>query len=236
MLREGRLIAVSPCFNDAVVSCAGLLAARPDSTVLTVYSGLPLAPEAGSAADRCSGFKNGRQAVLDRRARNERALSLLGVRGVQMDLLHDAYLESGEEGRLTGALASALSALRPRVVLLPLGLHSAAHVRVSEAGLTLRALFQRVEWIAYEEVADAEPGAVQERLADLLGRRILASPLDVGTEVDVFAARQRALAARGSLALDPPDAAPGKAPGTAPGALASRPERYWRLSWRREKG
>src|SRR6478752_3072849 len=51
MLREGRLIAVSPCLNDAVVSCAGLLAARPDSTVLTVYSGLPLAPEAGSAAD-----------------------------------------------------------------------------------------------------------------------------------------------------------------------------------------
>jgi hypothetical protein len=39
------------------------------------------------------------------------------------------------------------------------------------------------------------------------------------------------LAARSSLALDPLDAQPG----TAPGALASRPERYWRLSWRRDK-
>jgi len=231
MLREGRLVAVSPCFNDAVVGCAGLLAARPDSNVLTVYSGLPLEPESGSAADRDCGFKNGRQAVLDRRARNDRALLLLGVRGEQMDLLHDEYLESGGEGRLTGALAAALSALRPRVVLMPLGLRSAAHVRVSEACLTLRALFQRVEWVTYEEVAEAEPGAVQERLAELLGRRILASPLDVGAEVDVDRARQRALDARSSLALDPL----GAQLDTALRASASRPERYWRLSWRRDK-
>lgn len=235
MLREGRLVAVSPCFNDAVVGCAGLLAARADSTVLTVYSGLPLAPHADSAADRDGGVKNGRQAVLDRRARSDRALSLLGVHGVQMDLLHDEYLESGEEGRLTGALASAVSALRPRVVLMPLGLSSAAHVRVSEACLTLRALFQRVEWVTYEEVAEAEPGAVQERLAELLGRRILASPLDVLAEVDVERARQRASAARSSLALDPPGAQPGTEPGTQPGASTSRAERYWRLSWRRDK-
>lgn len=232
MLREGRLVAVSSCFNDAVVSCAGLLAARPDSTVLTVYSGLPLVADAISAADRDCGVKNGRQAVLDRRARNDRALSLLGVRGVQMDLLHDEYLESGEEGRLTGALAAAVSALRPRVVLMPLGLCSAAHVRVSEACLTLRALFHRVEWVTYEEVAEAEPGAVQQRLADLLGRRILASPLDVGPEVDVGRARQRALAARSSLALDPLDAQPDM---SLAGASAFRAERYWRLSWRRDK-
>ncbi|HAP26466.1 MAG TPA: hypothetical protein DCR74_12780 [Achromobacter sp.] len=209
-----------------------MLAARPDSTVLTVYSGLPLGADTVSAADRACGFKNGREAVLDRRARNDRALSLLGVRGVQMDLLHDEYLESGEEGRLTGALAAAVSALRPRVVLMPLGLRSAAHVRVSEACLTLRALFQRVEWVTYEEVAEAEPGAVQERLAGLLGRRILASPLDVGAQVDVDRARHRALAARHSLALNQP----GAQPVTEPPASASRPERYWRLSWRRDKG
>lgn len=227
MVREGRLIAISPCFNDAVVGCASLLAARPDSTVLTVYSGLPLEAHAVSAADRSRGYQNGRDAVLDRRARSDRALALLGVRGVQMDLLHDEYLESGEEGRLTGALAAALSALRPRVILMPLGLCSAAHVRVSDACLTLRALFQRVEWIAYEEVAEAGPGGVQERLADLLGRRILASPLDAGSEVDVARARQRAVAARNSLA---PETSAEEA-----GAAAARPERYWRLSWRRER-
>lgn len=227
MVREGRLIAISPCFNDAVVGCASLLAARPDSTVLTVYSGLPLEAGAVSAADRSRGYQNGRDAVLDRRARSDRALSLLGVRGVQMDLLHDEYLESGEEGRLTGALAAALSALRPRVILMPLGLGSAAHVRVSDACLTLRALFQRVEWIAYEEVAEAGPGGVQERLADLLGRRILASPLDAGSEVDVARARQRAMAARDSLAS--------AARAEEADAAASRPERYWRLSWRRER-
>lgn len=227
MLREGRLIAVSPCFNDAVVGCAGLLAARPDSTVLTVYSGTPIEPCELTDADPQAGFTTGRQAVLARHAQSERALSLLGVRSAHMDLLHDQYLENGEEGRLTGALASALSALRPRVILMPLGLSRAAHVRVSDACLTLRALFQRVEWIGYEEIAEAEPGAVQERLAHMLGRRILASPLDVAAEIDVARARQRAMAARRSLALEDLVG--------EPAASAARPERYWRLAWRRDR-
>lgn len=226
MLREGRLIAVSPRFNDAVGGCAGLLAARPDSTVLTVYSGLPLEAGCVSAEDRDSGFSSGRQAILTRQASSERALSLLGVRGLQMDLVDEQYQEGGSVGRLTGALAAALSALRPRVILMPLGLCGEPQLQVSDACLTARALFLRVEWIAYEEVVDAEPGAVQQRLATLLRQRILASPFDAGAEIDVARARQRALAARSSLA---PDAHAGDG-----SAAASRPERYWRLSWRRD--
>ncbi len=226
MLREGRLIAVSPCFNDAVGGCAGLLAARPDSTVLTVYSGQPLPAGCANGKDSADRLASGRDAILARQASSERALSLLGVRGVQMDLVEDPHPDSGRAGRLTGALASALSALRPRVILMPLGLCGAAQLQVSDACLTARALFLRVEWIAYEEVADAEPGAVQERLASLLRHRILASPFDAGAEGDVTRGRQRALAARNSLAAD--------VQAGQVGTLPSRPERYWRLSWRRE--
>lgn len=225
MLREGRLIAISPHFNDAVIGCAGLLAARSDSTVLTVFSGMPLGAGEMSDQDRRSGFANGRDAVLARRARSDRALSLLGARGAQMDLLDGRHLESREEGRLTGALAAALSALRPRVILLPLGLRDASHVRVSDAGLTIRALFQRVDWIAYEEVADSEPGAVQERLAVLLRQRILATPIGLAPGPDAGRARARAGAARASLL----DGAGGA------GAWDAYPERYWRLSWRRDR-
>lgn len=231
MLREGRLVAVSPHFNDAAASCAGLLAARPDSTVLTVYSGMPLLAGHVSDADRSRGFTSGRQAVQARHALSDQALSLLGVRGAQMDLLDGQYLVSGEEGRLTGALAAALSALRPRVILMPLGLGRAAHVRVSDACLTIRALFQRVEWITYEEVADGEPGVVQERLASLLRRHILASPIDVAAQVDMARARDRARAARNCLAGNIDEAAlPAAAAQGAP-----HPERYWRLSWRRDQ-
>ncbi|MCC3263039.1 hypothetical protein LLE87_33245, partial [Paenibacillus polymyxa] len=60
----------------------------------------------------------------------------------------------------------------------------------------------------------------------LLRRRILASPFDAGAEGDGTRGLQRALAARNSLAADV------KAGQT--GTLPSRPERYWRLSWRRE--
>lgn len=227
MLREGRLIAISPRFNDAVGGCAGLLAARPDSTVLTVYSGMPLEAGCLSDADRNSGFNNGREAVLARQASSQRALSLLGVLGVQMDMVDDQYVEGSGEGRLTSALAAALSALRPRVILMPLGMCGAPHVHVSDACLTVRALFLRVEWIAYEEVAQAEPGAVQERLASLLRQRILASPFDPGADVDLARARQRAWAARSSLAPDT---------GACDADAACRPERYWRLAWRRDAG
>lgn len=228
MLREGRLIAVSPYFNDAVVSCAGVLAARPDCTVLTVYSGMPLGAGDLSDRDRRAGFRNGREAVQARQSYSERALSLLRARAVQMDLLDGQYLQSGEAGRLTGALAAALSALRPRVILMPLGLCDPGQTRVSDACLTIRALFQRVDWIAYEEISDSEPGVVQERLAGLLRQRILATPVSLALDTDGNPGRKRAAAARSSLAtLDRRMATE-----SAPGAPA---ERYWRLAWRRER-
>ncbi|OXC90510.1 hypothetical protein BMR85_012165 [Achromobacter sp. KAs 3-5] len=84
MLREGRLIAVSPCFNDAVGGCAGLLAARPDSTVLTVYSGQPLPAGCANGKDSADRLASGRDAILARQASSERALSLLGDAAVRV--------------------------------------------------------------------------------------------------------------------------------------------------------
>ncbi|KRC79222.1 GlcNAc-PI de-N-acetylase [compost metagenome] len=228
MLAEGRLIAISPYFNDAVVSCGSLLAGRPDSTVLTVFSGMPLGAGQLSDRDRRSGFKDGRQAVLVRHAQSDRALALLGVQGVQMDLLDEQYLDVGEEGRLTGALAAALSTLRPRIILMPLGLFHSAHVRVCDAALTIRGLFRRVSWVAYEEASDrGRPGAVQERLAFLLHQHIVATPIRLA-EGDADGARQRAAAAHASLA---------GAEGSGYGSPFEdeQMERYWRLSWKRDR-
>lgn len=227
MLAEGRLVAISPYYNDAIASCAGLLATRPDSTVLTVYSGLPLAPCPAIHEDRRGGLRDGRQALLARRELSAQALSLLGAQGVQMDLLDEPDLASGDTGRLTGALAAALSTLRPRTVLVPLGLCHCAHVRVCDAALAIRALFWRVAWLAYEEASDrGRPGAVQERLAALLRRRISATPLALA-ETDDARARQRAMAACASLA---------KAPEAEriPAAGQAGAERYWRLAWQRD--
>jgi LmbE family N-acetylglucosaminyl deacetylase len=229
MHADGRLVAISPYFNDAVVSCGGLLAARPESTVLTVFSGMPLGAGQMTEQDRRSGFKDGRQAVLTRHAQSERALALLGVRGVQMDLLDEQYLDSGDGGRLTGALASALSTLRPRIILMPLGLFHSAHVRVCDAALTIRGLFQRVIWVAYEEASDrGRPGLVQERLATLLRRQIMATPIGIAGN-SAPGARKRAVAAHASLAC-----AEGSG-GQLPPRDGAPPERYWRLSWQRDK-
>ncbi|MEN4918917.1 PIG-L family deacetylase [Achromobacter spanius] len=228
MHEDGRLVAVSSYFNDAVVSCGCLLAARPGSAVLTVFTGMPLGAAQLSDRDRRSGFKDAREALLARHAQSDRALSLLGVQGAQMDLLDERHLESGEGGRLTGALAAALSALRPRIILIPLGLFSPGHIRVCDAGMTIRALFPRVVWIAYEEAVDgAPPGAVQERLAFLLRQRITASPFGLAQDAHADGARRRAMAAWASL--EDQDCAGSAA------APARHPERYWRLSWKQDK-
>lgn len=228
MLADGRMVAISPYFNDAVASCAILLATRPDSTVLTVFSGMPLGAGQLTEQDRRGGYTDGRQAVLARHAQSERALSLLGVHGAQMDLLDEQYLDSGDGGRLTGALACALSTLRPRIILLPLGLFDSAHVRVCDAALAIRGLFQRVVWVAYEEASDScRPGLVQERLASLLRQQIMATPIGVG-EGGAIAARERAVAAHASL--DGEGGAARRAP-----CNGAPSERYWRLSWKRDK-
>ncbi|MNL59153.1 hypothetical protein D3C87_1828560 [compost metagenome] len=111
---------------------------------------------------------------------------------------------------------------------MPLGLFHSAHVRVCDAALTIRGLFQRVIWVAYEEASDrGRPGLVQERLAALLRRQIMATPIGIAGN-GAPGARQRAVAAHASLAgaegsgqFSPRDGTP--------------PERYWRLSWQRDK-
>ncbi|MFD4836659.1 PIG-L family deacetylase [Achromobacter sp. NPDC058515] len=227
MLADGILVAISPYYNDAVVSCGGLLAARPGSTVLTVYSGLPLAVGQLSDWDRRCGFVDGRQAMLTRHAQSVQALALLGVQGEQMDLLDDQYLDNGDGGRLTGALAAALSTLRPRIILTPLGLFHAAHVRVCDAAITIRGLFRRVIWLAYEEASDrSRPGAVQERLATLLRRQITATPIAVADAADPRV-KQRAIAAFDSLAAGP-------CGGRSQPWDGAQAERYWRLGWQRD--
>jgi len=220
----GKLVAISPHFDDAVLSCGDWLAARPGGTVLTVYSGVPPSGTPLPDWDRRCGFARADQAMLARHEENRAAMATLGARGLGLGLLDDQYGGPGADaGRLTGALAAALTTLRPDVVLVPLGLFHQDHLRASEAALVVWKLFREVldsTWLAYEEALyRRKPGLVQQRLAELRARRIRITPLSgppyrgsrKTRAVAAYASQLRAL---------------GLVPGRGDDAA---PERYWRL-------
>lgn len=214
---------ISPHYDDAVLSCGNLLAVRPGSTVLTVFTGVP--PDAASVTtdwDRRCGFEHALQAMKTRGEENRAALSLLRLQGKELGLLDAQYAASDRDSRLTAALAAALSRLQPRIVIMPLGLFHSDHMQVSDAALRIRGLFRRCLWLAYEDVPYRDkPGLVQGRLADLKAHHVMATP------ATMCAARSprkpRAVQAyRSQLeALGYPDCA----------QAGELEERYWHLAW-----
>lgn len=173
----GRVIALSPHLDDAVLSCGHGLAQRPGSTVVTVFAGLP--PQGACLPDwdaRC-GFPDPRQAIEHRREEDRQALVLLECLPVWMDFLDAQY--GGAEPPLVIAreLAARLEASGAATVLLPLGLFHSDHHRVHEAAMLARLALPRLRWLAYEDVPyRAGAGLVQQRLARLEGAGIRATP------------------------------------------------------------
>src|SRR5665213_1523592 len=89
------LAVVSPHLDDAVLSCAGLIAGAPATTVLTVFAGFPPARDAATPAeflpgstfwDQAGGFVAGDDVVGLRRAEDSAALENIGAtqRGVEI--------------------------------------------------------------------------------------------------------------------------------------------------------
>ena len=222
----GTVVVISPHFDDAVFSCGEWLAARPGSTVLTVYSGVPSSSTPLPDWDRRCGFNRADQAVLARHEENRAAMAVLGARGLGLGLLDDQYGHPpADAGRITGALAAALTTLRPEVVLAPLGLFHQDHLRASDAALMVWRLFRDVmnsTWLAYEEALyRGKPGLVQQRLAELRAQDIRVTPL-AGPQYRGDR-KTRAVAAYASQ-LEALGLVPGQGDDAAP-------ERYWRLEF-----
>lgn len=220
LLPESPLVVVSPHLDDAILSCAGLLALRPRSTVVTVYTARAPAPALLTDWDQRCGFPDASAAMACRLAEDERALGIVGATGLALEFLDSQYTASADEDapRLTECLLRQLAGLAPASVALPLGLFHCDHIRVSDAALRIRDALPGVAWFGYEDVPYRyRPGVVQTRLSQLQARGVTATPVHLAVDA------QRKTKAIGAY--------PTQLRGLDSTAIAlSVPETYWRLT------
>ncbi|MEU2790456.1 PIG-L family deacetylase [Streptomyces sp. NPDC007100] len=129
-----RTVILSPHFDDAALSLAGLIPLLPAPvTVVTVFGGAPAGDPPVSWWDSTCGFSTAAEAHRARLAEDARAAGLLGVSQAVLDHPDGPY---GDGGELDGidAYLSGLPAPLP-LVLLPIGTNQPDHQRVRDRAL-----------------------------------------------------------------------------------------------------
>ena len=175
----GPVTVVSPHLDDAVLSCAGLIAGVPGTTVVTVFAGVPPARDPATPAeflpgstswDQASGFSQGDDVVGMRRAEDRAALAHLGAVPRWLDFLDSQYVvepgESATPAQIATRIREALGELRSATIAFPLGLSHTDHERTHEACVLLLQESPTVvtNWIAFVDVPYRELHRAQAEL------------------------------------------------------------------------
>jgi LmbE family N-acetylglucosaminyl deacetylase len=168
----GRTCFISAHFDDAVLSCAELIAALADPLVITLFSGGPTRVDPLPKWDRDSGFSPGDDVMATRRAEDLAALARLGATGYGLGLwdiqyrIQAPYWIPGFLGRMVqamnarrgpttadiAALAKDLISNKIASCLIPLGVSHRDHKLAADACRTLAKLKPDTRWLVYEDL------------------------------------------------------------------------------------
>ena len=196
--------AVSPHLDDVALSCAGLLAAHPGSSMVTAFAGGPASVDPITGWEELSGiFRPGADIVATRREEDAAASSELGSTFHHLEHWDHQYRTStygypGPTARadLVQAVAQDLEVLidasAPTIWAIPLGLSHPDHEVTAEACLEVAAKLSDIEWLVYEELPYAVylPDKVIEATATLRSRGLALQPAE-GIEMDTDTAAKR---------------------------------------------
>jgi LmbE family N-acetylglucosaminyl deacetylase len=165
----GRVLAVSPHLDDAVLSAGGLIAARPGSCVLTVFAGVPARYDGLTEWDAGCGFAVGDDVVAIRRQEDQRATARLGAETRWLDFVDTQYESTYPDPQeIAAAIRLQLQEVDADTLVLPLGLAHPDHQRTHDAcAILLDNDFGLVEhWVAWAD------SPYRMRHADLLADRL----------------------------------------------------------------
>ena len=226
-----RVVIVSPHLDDAVLGCANFMAAHPGATVITVFAGNPPAYPTDPMRkwDVQSGFAPGDDVMETRRREDDAALAVVDATPVHLEFVEHTYNPGDRPVApdvLVDALAPALTALSPTLVLAPFGLANPDHDVTHRACMLARGrLGDGVSLWCYEDSGYKHiPGMLAWRVSSLFRRGIWPTPVCPPTSTDE--ARKRAAIAcypTQLLALEDDWAITAK-------LAAPAPEQFWRLA------
>jgi LmbE family N-acetylglucosaminyl deacetylase len=169
----GRIVVVSPHFDDAAMGAGHLLASYPDTTVVTVLAGRPPAyPDPPSEWDALGGFVAGDDVVAARRLEDLAALEVLESDHRWLEFSDHQYLDPPDRptpAEVAPALGEVIRQIGPTAVFVPMGLGNPDHVMVHEASLLVRDEQPDPVWFCYEDHGYKHiPGLLAWRVARLL--------------------------------------------------------------------
>jgi LmbE family N-acetylglucosaminyl deacetylase len=213
-LNDEPLLLLSPHCDDAVLSCAALLARERPIDLMTVFTGAPDPPQQ-SAWDRTTGFANSAASVPVRRAEEEAALASTPHTLTFLDLIEAEYLDGprrpADRATLTAAVEAWLDRHPGGIVVAPAGAGSSAgrvrtrarrllgrasrtrhpdHVFVRETALELALSSPGLRVVLYEELPYSWDEAADKEVRRLvLRRRAVATLVTVPVDTRAKAAR-----------------------------------------------
>jgi LmbE family N-acetylglucosaminyl deacetylase len=179
----GRVFAVSPQLDDAVLSAGGFLAEHPGSCVVTVFAGAPARYGELSEWDAACGFEQGDDIVALRKLEDERALAQLSAAAGWLDFLDGQYSDvRPAPGEVAEALRERALLYKPDTIAFPLGLLHTDHELTHEAGMTLLGLAPGLaqRWVVWADVPyrSLDEQAVGRRLESLRGLGFQLTPVE----------------------------------------------------------
>jgi LmbE family N-acetylglucosaminyl deacetylase len=211
---------ISPHLDDAVLSCAHVLAAHPGSLVVSVFAGGPRPVDPLGPWDASSGcFEAGDDVVECRRIEDDAALAVVGARGRHLELWDYQYRDplycfsepaGGLEAAASLAIETAVAESAVETWLIPLGILHPDHVTTAGAALGVAQRRPGLTWLVYEEIPyhlafPGERAAALERL-DVVGCSlsdvaIAAAPVDKAAAVACYVSQLPILAEHFDVAL-----------------------------------
>ncbi|WP_431588739.1 PIG-L deacetylase family protein [Aquabacterium sp.] len=191
---------ISPHLDDGVFACGQMLGQAVGSTVITVFTGMPLDSDRLTDWDRQCGFSHARQAMLARLEEDRNALARLQAHPLWLDFVDSQYGSPPTVDQVCAKLVSVLRDMPADTVLFPMGLFHSDHFLVHEAALQALRECPHHRALVYEDALYRRmKGLLQQRLAELATAGLEVTPVASTASAPTEAKRDAVAAYRSQL-------------------------------------